>query len=112
MGFNLIATGGTHRVLAEAGVPAQVIPKIGEGRRPNMLDMIIAGTVQLLINTPTAKGRWTDEGRIRAGATIHNVPMVTTITGARAAVAAIRSLRQSDWDVRALQDYFPQYSTR
>ena len=110
MGFNIIATVGTHKVLSDAGVPVQLVPKINEGKRPNMLDMIVARTVQLLINTPTAKGRHTDEGRIRAGATIHNVPIVTTITGARAAVAAIRSLRGGDWDVRALQDYFPQYN--
>ncbi len=75
-----------------------------------MLDMIVARTVQLLINTPTSKGKYTDEGRIRAAATIHNVPIVTTITGARAAVAAIRSLRKGPWDVRALQDYFPKYA--
>ena len=75
-----------------------------------MLDMIVDRKVQLLINTPTSKGKNTDEGRIRAGATIHNVPIVTTITGARAAVAAIRALRQGDWDVRALQDYFPKYA--
>ncbi len=112
MGFNIIATAGTHVVLTEAGVTAQLIPKIGEGRRPNMLDMILARTVHLLINTPTSKGRRTDEGRIRAAATIHNMPMVTTITGARAAVSAIRSLRQGDWDVRALQDYFPRYASR
>jgi carbamoyl-phosphate synthase large subunit len=110
LGFNIIATAGTHKVLEGAGVPSQLIPKIIEGRRPNMLDMIVARTVQLLINTPTNKGRHTDEGRIRAAATIHNVPIVTTITGARAAVAAIRSLRHGSWDVRALQDYFPQYA--
>jgi carbamoyl-phosphate synthase large subunit len=111
LGFNIIATGGTHKVIADAGVPVQLIPKINEGKRPNMLDMIIARTVQLLINTPTSKGKNTDEGRIRAGATIHNVPIVTTVTGARAALAAIRALRQGDWDVRALQDYFPKYAT-
>ena len=109
LGFNIITTAGTHKVLEGAGVPSQLVPKIVEGKRPNMLDMIVARTVQLLINTPTSKGRNTDEGRIRAAATIHNVPIVTTITGARAAVAAIRSLRHGSWDVRALQDYFPQY---
>jgi len=112
MGFNIIATAGTWKTLQAAGIPARLVPKIAEGKRPNMLDLIEAGSVQLLINTPTRKGKHTDEGRIRAAATIHNVPIVTTITGARAAVAAIRALRQGDWQVRALQDYFPQYQQR
>ena len=106
MGFNLIATAGTRAVLAEAGIRAGLVPKIQEGRSPNMLHLIEAGSVQLLINTPTRRGRDTDEGRIRAAATIHNCPIITTITGAQAAVAAIRALREGDWQVRSLQDYF------
>ncbi len=106
MGFDLVATRGTHDVLREGGVTPRLISKISEARHPNMLDLIESGSVQLLINTPTRKGRQTDEGRLRAAATIHNVPIITTITGARAAVGAIRALREGDWSARPLQEYY------
>ena len=61
----------------------------------------------LLINTPLYIGSHSVEGQWRAAATIHQIPLITTITGARAAVAAIRALRSGDWGVRALQDYHP-----
>ena len=63
--------------------------KISEGARPNILDKIANGEIHLIINTPTRKGADTDEGRIRAMAVRVGVPMITTITGARAAVQAI-----------------------
>jgi len=65
------------------------------------------GQVQLVINTPTRKGGSTDEGRIRAQAVRANVPIITTIAGARAAVQAIQALRGGSWQVTAIQDYFP-----
>jgi len=106
MGFELLVTQGTHEVLRQADIPARCIPKISEHRHPNMLDLIEARQVHLLINTPTRKGRHTDEGRLRAAATIHNVPIITTITGARAAVGAIRALREGECDVCPLQEYY------
>jgi carbamoyl-phosphate synthase large subunit len=118
MGFELLATSGTQGVLAAAGVPARVILKLAEGR-PNVADLIHNRQVALLINTPTSRGPATDEGKIRALATIHNVPLITTITAARAAVAAIAALKaaatadrpaDNAWDVRPLQEYFPQFS--
>ena len=105
LGFNILASKGTHDVLSQAGIVCRLVPKISERKHPNMLDLIEAGTVQLLINTPTRKGRQTDEGQLRAAATIHNVPIMTTSTGARAAVNAIAALRDHGWQVRALQDY-------
>ncbi len=105
LGFNILASKGTHDVLSQAGIVCRLVPKISERKHPNMLDLIEAGTVQLLINTPTRKGRQTDEGQLRAAATIHNVPIMTTSTGARAAVNAIATLRDHGWQVRALQDY-------
>jgi carbamoyl-phosphate synthase large subunit len=117
MGFRLVATGGTYNVLRDAGVRLQRIDKLGEGR-PNIADMITNAQVHLLINTPTHRGPKTDEGRIRALATIHNVPLVTTMTGAEAAVDAIAALRAGAgddrkaadaWDVKPLQEYFPEY---
>ena len=61
--------------------------------------------IQLLINTPTRKGQHTDEGRIRAAAVMHGIPMVTTLTGASAAVRAIAALKAKAWTVEPLQDY-------
>jgi carbamoyl-phosphate synthase large subunit len=104
-GFTLLATGGTHRDLTAAGVPAQRINKIQEGR-PNIIDAIKNKQVQILINTPTNKGPNTDEGRIRAAAVLHKIPIITTLTGASAAAEAIAALQRGDWGVKPLQDYY------
>jgi hypothetical protein len=101
-GFELVATGGTHKELAKHDVPATKLAKLSEGR-PNIADYIKNGQVQLILNTPTKKGPATDEGRIRSMAVLHKVPMITTLTGARAAAAAIRELQKGDWGVRPLQ---------
>ena len=117
MGFSLMATNGTHKLLSGAGVRVQLVPKLAEGR-PNIADMITNGQVDLLINTPTRRGPTTDEGKIRALATIHNIALITTMTGAHAAVTGIAALRAaaepnqqagSAYTVRPLQDYFPNY---
>ncbi len=114
-GFRLFATGGTHRVLAEAGIESTRLPKLAEGR-PNIADMITNQEVDLLINTPTRRGPTTDEGKIRALATLHQLPLITTLTAAKAAVDAIDAFRQGAdadtpahlaWGVRSLQEYFP-----
>ena len=104
-GFNLLATGGTYSLFKKNDIPAQHIPKLAEGR-PNIKDLIKNSQVQLIINTPTRKGPQTDEGKIRAMAVLHKVPMVTTITGARAVAKSIRALQQGDWGVQPLQCYF------
>jgi carbamoyl-phosphate synthase large subunit len=112
-----VATSGTYAVLSGAGVPVRELPKLSEGR-PNIADLITNREVALLINTPTRRGPKTDEGKIRALATLHNVMIITTVTGAKAAVDAIAALRDaatsdkdpsSAWAVRPLQDYFPDY---
>jgi carbamoyl-phosphate synthase large subunit len=115
MGFDLLATSGTYQILSDAGVLATRVPKLAEGR-PNIADRITNGEVGLLINTPTTRGPSTDEGKIRALATLHKVPLITTITGAKAAIAAIAALRaggaasgeKNPWTVRSLQEYFPE----
>ena len=105
MGFEVLATGGTYEYLLQQGVRTKRVKKIIEGR-PNALDMIKNGELALILNTPVRRGAKTDEGRLRATAVRFRVPMVTTVTGALAAVAAIGALRSGQWDVRALQDYF------
>ncbi|MFW6061610.1 MAG: carbamoyl-phosphate synthase large subunit [Planctomycetota bacterium] len=115
MGFDIVSTTGTYRVLRDAGVQVRQLPKLQEGR-PNIADMIMNHEVAMLINTPTRRGPDTDEGKIRALATLHNLPLITTITAAQAAVNAIAAIREASdgeagngWTVRSLQEYFPQY---
>jgi carbamoyl-phosphate synthase large subunit len=109
-GFTLCATGGTARVIEQANVAVRAIPKLAEGR-PNIRDLITNGEVCLLINTPTRRGPTSDEGKIRALATLSKVPLITTLTAAEAAATAIEAFRRGDgtdgWSVQPLQDYFP-----
>ncbi|MGD9690852.1 MAG: carbamoyl-phosphate synthase large subunit [Phycisphaerales bacterium] len=105
LGFTLFATGGTAEALAAAGIQATVLNKLDSGVRPNVLDAMSDGSIQLIINTPTRTGWKTDEGKIRAGAVRLGIPMVTTVTGAQAAVRAIRAMQIADWGVAALQDF-------
>ncbi len=107
LGFDLICTGGTHRVLTAAGIACRRINKIPEGR-PNIIDAIKNRRVDLLINTPTNKGPTTDEGRIRAAAILYKIPIITTVTGAAAAAAAILSLKQGEWSVQCIQEYYAE----
>jgi carbamoylphosphate synthase large subunit len=112
LGFHLLATTGTHKALADAGIPSERVNKIKEGR-PNIIDTIKNKQVALLINTPTTKGPKTDEGQIRAAAVMNKIPIITTLTAANAAADAMTALKQADdatggggWTVKPLQDYY------
>ncbi len=105
LGFSLIATPGTRDALSQGGVAAALISKLGQGR-PNIQDVIKNGQVQLIINTPTKKGPQTDEGKIRAMALRNRIPIVTTVTGASAAIQAIAAMQKENWGVQPLQAYF------
>ncbi|MBU6276304.1 MAG: carbamoyl-phosphate synthase large subunit [Planctomycetes bacterium] len=107
LGFELVATSGTARVLAAAGVPVETVKKLQEGH-PNLLDMLIDGRVQLIFNTPRGKGARTDEGRIRAASVLHGVPCITTLPAAEACIRAMEAMRTESLSVQALQDRFPQ----
>ena len=93
-----------ERESSRGGVEARRIPKLAEGR-PNIIDLIKNREVHLIINTPTRKGPQTDEGKIRATSVLNKVPLMTTLTGASAAVKAIAALQKDDWDVAPLQSY-------
>jgi carbamoyl-phosphate synthase large subunit len=108
LGFNLIATGGTAKLLERNGIKIRAIHKIAEGR-PNAIDLIINKEIDLIINTPMGKGGKTDEGRIRSFAVSHGIHVVTSIAGAQAAVQGIEAILRKKTEVRALQDYHPQY---
>ncbi len=109
MGYELIATRGTALCLEQAGVKVQTIKKIQEGH-PNVIDLMIDGDLQLVMNTPRGKGARTDEGRIRAAAVSHGVSCITTLQAADAAVHAMLALRSEEMEVEAVQDRFPQYA--
>ncbi len=104
LGFRILSTGGTAGVLEKAGVPVEVVKKIVEGR-PNVLDLLKDGKVMLVINTPSRKGPTTDEAKIRRETILRNVPVITTLSGASAAVRGIEAILSGDWEVRPLQDY-------
>ena len=103
MGFELIATAGTARSLADAGIAVEVVKKLQEGH-PNLLDHLIDGRVQLIFNTPRGKGARTDEGRIRAASVLYGVPCITTLPAAEACVRAMEALSTESLGVQAIQD--------
>ena len=104
LGYELLATDGTHKHLKEHGIASTRLNKIKEGR-PNAVDLIKNNEIAMIINTPTRKGAGTDEGKLRATAVRFGVSMITTATGGVAAAQAMRSIKQGRWDVHALQDY-------
>jgi carbamoyl-phosphate synthase large subunit len=104
MGFQLYATEGTQKALEEAGVSATRLPKVQEGR-PNILDLMTDGKIDLVINTPVGKQPRRDQMRIISLAIRLSIPYITTIPAARAAVQAIRVMREGELDVRRLQEY-------
>ncbi|HUB24454.1 MAG TPA: carbamoyl-phosphate synthase large subunit, partial [Tepidisphaeraceae bacterium] len=104
-GFSILASAGTHATLRQHGIAATLVPKLADGR-PNIIDHMKNGKVQLIINTPTRKGPATDEGRIRALSVMSRVPIVTTLTGAAAVAKAIHAMQQGELTVRPLQSYF------
>ncbi len=104
-GFTVVATRGTAAFLESQGIPAEVVKKVQEGR-PNVVDVIVNGDAQLLINTVQGARAIETSYHIRRAALEYNVPYFTTLAGARAAVSAIRSLRRSDLGVRPLQEYY------
>ncbi len=104
LGFRLIATRGTAAYLRSYGLDVEVVFKVNEGR-PNIADEIVNRKVDLVVNTPLGRESFFDDRTVRRAAMMHEVPCITTLTGAAAAVSAIRALRDEGVSVRALQDY-------
>jgi carbamoyl-phosphate synthase large subunit len=104
LGFSIVATRGTAAYLRAHGIEAEVVFKVNEGR-PNVADQIVNGKIDLIVNTPLGRESFFDDRTVRRVAMLQGVPCITTLTGASAAVAAIRALREQSFGVRALQDY-------
>jgi carbamoyl-phosphate synthase large subunit len=106
LGFRLVATQGTGRVLAETGIAAETIHKVADGWRPNIVDLMKQGEIQLVINTPEDGRARRDSYLIRRTAVMQGISYYTTIDGAQAALEAIEAQRAGPLEVRPLQAYF------
>jgi carbamoyl-phosphate synthase large subunit len=104
LGFKIKATEGTHRFLAEYGVESEPILKLHEGR-PNIVDAIKNGEIQLVINTPSGKLSKYDDSYIRKSAVTYKVPYITTPAAALAAAKGIEAYTQDHGFVKSLQDH-------
>lgn len=103
LGFTLVATQGTAAYLQQHGIPAESILKKHEGS-PNVEEWIDAGRVQLVINTPIGESALTDDSYIRKAAVLHNIPMATTLSGAKAMAQALASLKSDTFSMNCLQE--------
>ena len=104
LGFQIVATGGTADVIASAGLEVQRIFKLNEGR-PNAIDLLKNKEIQLVINTPAGQTPRADEVKIRTTAVYTGTPIMTTISGARAAALGIAALKKSGYSVKTVQEY-------
>ncbi len=106
LGFSIMATSGTARHIAAAGIPVKRVNKVLEGR-PHCVDAIRSGEIQLVINTAHGAQSVTDSFDIRRSALTHGIPNFTTIAAARATAHAIAALISGSLEVAPLQSYFP-----
>jgi len=104
LGFNLFASSGTASVLEQNNISAKVLPKITEGR-PNILDLMKDGKIQMVINTPSGRIPRQDEVKIRSQVILYSIPYTTTIFGAQATVNGIEMFMKKDLSVKSLQEY-------
>ena len=105
IGFNVIATSGTSRILNDNGVFSESIFKVGEGR-PSIVDAIKNNEIDIIINTPLGGTAREDEYEIGRSAIRYKVPVFTTISGAKAAVRAIQTIKLGTFEYRSLQEIF------
>ncbi len=104
LGFELVATTGTAAELERAGLKVQRVFKLAEGR-PNAIDLLKNKEIQLVINTPAGQTPREDEVKIRTTAVYTGTPIMTTLSGARAAALGIAALQKSGYAVRTVQEY-------
>lgn len=105
LGFKLFSTSGTARFLSDRGIPVTRLYKISEGARPNVVDMLKNGQMQILINTPSGMNPRLDENKMRQEALLDGVCIITTIMGAYATLKGIEALKSRPIEVRSLQEY-------
>ena len=102
-GFRIVSTGETCRLIQEAGIPAERVNKLYEGR-PNILDMITNGQIDLIVNSPSGKESVHDDSYLRKAAIKAKIPYMTTIAAARATFKGIHYVQQhGNGEVKSLQ---------
>jgi carbamoyl-phosphate synthase large subunit len=104
LGFKVVATEGTHKVLRRNSIESKQVLKVHEGR-PNISDIMKNGQIQLIVNSPSGEEAKTDGKMIRRTAMAYKIPVITTLAGAKATIAAIKALQTGGISVTALQDY-------
>jgi carbamoyl-phosphate synthase large subunit len=105
LGFSLVATGGTAAFLRDEGLECDTVFKVLEGR-PNVVDLMKNGQIDLMLNTPLGRDSHFDEEAMRVEATQRGLPLITTLSGGHAMVQAIRALRDAPYEVRSLQEIY------
>src|SRR5262245_21101288 len=105
MGFGMVATGGTARVLERHGMTVELIHKVAEGYRPNVIDLMKRGEIALVFNTPEDGRARKDSAAIRRTAVSQQIPYYLTVDGIQAAIGAIEALLKGEIEVRSLQEY-------
>ena len=104
LGYELLATDGTYKALSSGGVPVTRVNKVHESR-PNIVDLIKNGEIDLILNTPVGKQQRSDDSYIRSNAVSAGIPCITTLAGIRAVVSALTALARGPLTVRSLQSY-------
>ena len=103
-GFHIVATGATYELIREAGIPAEYVKKRSEGR-PNTLDLITNGKIDLIVNSPVGKDSVNDDSYLRKAAIKGKIPYMTTIAAARATAKGIRYVKSHEsGEVKSLQE--------
>ena len=110
MGFSLVATVGTAKLLTRQGMTVELVHKVNEQLRPNVVDLMKRGEIALVFNTPEDGRARKDSYLIRRTAVTQNIPYYTTVDGAQAAVGGIEALLKGEMTVQPLQDYYAQRS--
>jgi carbamoyl-phosphate synthase large subunit len=105
MGFSLVATAGTAKLLARQGMAVETIHKVADGYRPNIVDLMKRGEIALVFNTPEDGRARKDSYVIRRTAVIQNIPYYTTVDGAQAAIGGIEALLKGEISVQSLQEF-------
>jgi carbamoyl-phosphate synthase large subunit len=110
LGFEILATRGTQESLKALGIPSRLVYKVGEGR-PDIVDHIVTGDIQLLINTPLGKKSQYDDYAMRRAAITYNIPYLTTMSATSAACDALIAMRSRKREVRSIQERIASLST-
>jgi carbamoyl-phosphate synthase large subunit len=110
MGFSLVATAGTAKLLMRQGMTVEMVYKVNESRRPNIVDLMKRDEIALVFNTPEDGRARKDSYLIRRTAVTQNIPYYTTVDGAQAAIGGIEALLKGEMSVQSLQDYYAAHA--